>query len=1198
MDGTSNGLGKLLPKAIAAKRRRNRAASSTETTSSNDEVAPQKATSSLASRSTTGSDANSIDDSLHAAGSQGNADHQAPCESDPESVTRGCRVPPGSGCSSTSAPPPGGVSAHRWPPLSASASQPHIFPACRILVPTIVPFVVFSGAGPGSSQQLTLASSNRRPTAISPHPSQIGYLTTSSPLVQAAHKPESLASDKPSNRSARSSTRPQDSTDSFESAPSPDRSRTNLEPTKLQPKRSSSTNRLRDVFRPKKSSEKALDDGDKPDTTAHEPVHAKSDEPKSSTANSRRLSRGPKLEPLIPPQPPQTPPAEPATPLIINTPPTPTDSQPSNAAAGTRRSADVPTTGNMITQRRRTGSTAGPSKLSNITAPPLTPTPENGPVSPGNPAATFFSSMFSAVQNTANTLGATISNSALAPGAAKTKATPAKEQPEGEKHESEQDTVEVESAAPRPSSEPKEPAVKTLGMGDLSLSQLGIVDTASAAPSPMAGRFAESDTRSRSDSAPPDAHAAVAELEESASRPRSLNEAAGGERTPPTGSLYEGKTGIHRSGSIRSAIGHRRNRGSSVATHGTGPNATTISAAIAAANSSIGNPAAPGSAPKLTGFAVANKKRNRDFHALFKTVPDDDYLIEDYSCALQREILAHGRLYVSEGHLCFSSNILGWVTTLVMSFDEIVSVEKRSTALVFKNGLEISTLHTKHIFASFASRDTTYDLIIKIWKLGHPHLQSSLNGVRLEEPGGDRTEKIETASVSAVGSHSISGSDVESDDDDDVYDEDEDEEEDQDAAQSDGGAPELAEKAVQRKVSGPAAPLEASDAGASAGGSDFPGPAAHAPTDCGDAATHYDKVLGDEVIPAPLGKVYTLLFGPASAGWMGKWLSTDQKCTELQMEDKRGLSDDVRSRSYSYIKPLSGSIGPKQTKCLVTEQIEHIDLEKAVNVLISTQNPDVPSGNIFVVKTKYCLTWAENNATRVQVNCTIEWSGKSWLKAAIERGANDGQTQYCKELFASLKAAVSSRSRAGTLANGAARGKKRTRKNKSARASNLASDTEDVVKAAVKQSWGLFEPARPFLGPVVDTIGPILTGNVVYGLLVGLLVASWFGFGARQGAPQYGRDLAYANYPQRMAAYEEMWRREESELWEWLEERVGLERLGSDPSPRKRSANPRTVEERLREERMDEREVKEAIRVTEEHLDVLKSVVDGKGAGR
>lgn len=219
------------------------------------------------------------------------------------------------------------------------------------------------------------------------------------------------------------------------------------------------------------------------------------------------------------------------------------------------------------------------------------------------------------------------------------------------------------------------------------------------------------------------------------------------------------------------------------------------------------------------------------------------------------------------------------------------------------------------------------------------------------------------------------------------------------------------------------------------------------------------------------------------------------------------------------------------------------------------------------------------------------------LLGAIERGANDGQTQYCKDLFASLKSAVSSRVRASTLNGTAGKGgKKRSRKHKSALTSNPTSDVEGTAKASSKQNWGLFEPARPILSPVVDILGPILTGNVVYGLLVGLLVASWFGFGARQGAPRYTHDPAYANAPQRLAAYDEMWRREESDLWNWIEERAGLERLGTDPPLRKkRSVDPRTVEEKLREERMDERELKEAIRVTEEHLEVLKSVIGKKG---
>jgi hypothetical protein len=427
----------------------------------------------------------------------------------------------------------------------------------------------------------------------------------------------------------------------------------------------------------------------------------------------------------------------------------------------------------------------------------------------------------------------------------------------------------------------------------------------------------------------------------------------------------------------------------------------TTGATIAAAITSATNTALPTSGtlggPKLTGFAIASKKRNRDFHTFFKSVPDDDYLIEDYSCALQREILAHGRLYVSEGHLCFSSNILGWTTTLVMSFDEIVSVEKRSTALVFKNGLMISTLHAKHSFASFTSRDATYDLIVNIWKLGHPTLRSTLNGVQLEGTGGDKTEKVEAQQEALEEEpHEASGSEDETDDDEgdeEFYDEEEHDEPFSTQSTDMTAVDQDAEKPNTRKVSGMTVingtMAEASkDASPSPGGAvDFPGPPGHIPTECGDSATHYDKVLGDEIIPAPLGKVYNLVFGPASVTWMNKWLTTDQKCTDIQMEDKKGLAADNKSRTFSYIKPLNGSIGPKQTKCVVTETMDNIDLEKAVNLSVSTQNPDVPYGNLFTVKTKYCLSWAENNSTRVQINCTVEWSGKCWLKGTLSNAS-------------------------------------------------------------------------------------------------------------------------------------------------------------------------------------------------------------------
>ena len=150
------------------------------------------------------------------------------------------------------------------------------------------------------------------------------------------------------------------------------------------------------------------------------------------------------------------------------------------------------------------------------------------------------------------------------------------------------------------------------------------------------------------------------------------------------------------------------------------------------------------------------------------------------------------------------------------------------------------------------------------------------------------------------------------------------------------------------------------------------------------------------------------------------------------------------------------------------------------------------------------------------------------------------------------------------------------------------------------EDWGLFEPLRGILGPVVDIVKPLFGGNLMYGLLVGLLLASWFGvgFNNRQAGPGYNPDVAFSGRPARAVAYEELWRHAESELWDWLEERVGLHRLSEDAFPgggvRRRVMEPRAVERKVREDRMSEREVEEAIRVTEEKLQLLKSVVDRK----
>lgn len=722
------------------------------------------------------------------------------------------------------------------------------------------------------------------------------------------------------------------------------------------------------------------------------------------------------------------------TPETTVTPPTPTEHRPSPPQIFTQGLTDSPESipsrnsisstgitvspsGNMISHRRvRSASAAhGPSKLSTSIS-VLTPLEEaKTPKSGASQQTGFFSSMFSAAQNAASS----ITNTLNAP--QKRSSLPQVGSASGDGSLEDDKSLSVGALEKSKAIEEGKPtALETLGSGDLDFSHLGVdapsgevVSTADGVvvtkPSTPVDSRKNTAVYQRDEASArlEDRRAAravtmayekplestllgspgdeVIESQSTISLPR--DGALTGDHTPPTGSVIDGDIGsgtIRRTGSVRSRLG-RRHRGSSGAT-----TASTIGA-IGASAINLGIPGVNSSVPRLTGFAVASKKRNRDFHQLFRSVPEDDYLIEDYSCALQREIILAGRIYISEGHICFSSNILGWVTTLVISFDEVVAIEKESTAVVFPNAIAIQTLHARHTFRSLLSRESTYDLMVNIWKINHPSLKSSVNGTRVTNGTGDKTEKVGEGEV-----ESDSDSDVS--DEDEIYDEDEEGHHAESFFEA-GASANVSERSLPGRagltrqasgLSGNGPSTSGPNAGGDAKGgdkagspeeTDFPGPATHAATEYTNPDGQYEKVLKDELISAPLGKVYSLVFGPASGDFMTKFLVENQKSGELQFEGTtKGLTNESRVRKYSYIKPLNAPIGPKQTKCISTENLDFLDLEKAVLVTLGTQTPDVPSGNVFAVKTKYLLTWAPNNQTRFLMTCTIEWTGKSWLK--------------------------------------------------------------------------------------------------------------------------------------------------------------------------------------------------------------------------
>uniref|UniRef100_A0A9L0SKR6 GRAM domain containing 1C n=1 Tax=Equus caballus TaxID=9796 RepID=A0A9L0SKR6_HORSE len=85
------------------------------------------------------------------------------------------------------------------------------------------------------------------------------------------------------------------------------------------------------------------------------------------------------------------------------------------------------------------------------------------------------------------------------------------------------------------------------------------------------------------------------------------------------------------------------------------------------------------------------KDRNEEYKRQFTHLPDTEKLIADYACALQRDILLQGRLYLSENWLCFYSNIFRWETTISIALKNITFMTKEKTARLIPNAIQIVT---------------------------------------------------------------------------------------------------------------------------------------------------------------------------------------------------------------------------------------------------------------------------------------------------------------------------------------------------------------------------------------------------------------------------------------------------------------------------------------------------------------------------
>ncbi|SCV70451.1 BQ2448_1845 [Microbotryum intermedium] len=394
---------------------------------------------------------------------------------------------------------------------------------------------------------------------------------------------------------------------------------------------------------------------------------------------------------------------------------------------------------------------------------------------------------------------------------------------------------------------------------------------------------------------------------------------------------------------------------------------------------------------------LSPKVSNFKFHKLFASeIPDDDELIEDYRCALQKDVLVQGRLYLSEHYLAFKANILGWQTSVCIPFSEIITIEKRMTALVIPNAIEVTTLNTRHIFASFLARDAAYDLLVDLWRHNHPGEERSretkdedsasivsvaggANGnnrgddvgseISYEDEHGERKKHKFTNALAKVGSRLKSITAVN-----------------EDKSKGKTEADKIKDKAKE----------------------DMQGELGHEPTEYD--GEEFANVALDCVLPTSPQKAYELFVHDSE--FLKGFFIDDQGLNEVEIgEWESNGDDDLQKREMSYIKPLNGSIGPKQTHCNIHDKNEKVDPETYISNVTTTRTPDVPAGKDFSVRTKTVMTWSDEGGARVRVTTEVEWTKTNrMLKGIIERSCIDGQKKYHQDLEKAARAHIEAHS--------------------------------------------------------------------------------------------------------------------------------------------------------------------------------------------
>uniref|UniRef100_A0A8C6T988 GRAM domain containing 1A n=1 Tax=Neogobius melanostomus TaxID=47308 RepID=A0A8C6T988_9GOBI len=391
------------------------------------------------------------------------------------------------------------------------------------------------------------------------------------------------------------------------------------------------------------------------------------------------------------------------------------------------------------------------------------------------------------------------------------------------------------------------------------------------------------------------------------------------------------------------------------------------------------------------------KQRNEDFRKIFKKLPDTERLIVDYSCALQKDILLQGRLYLSENWLCFYSNIFRWETTITILLKDVTSLTKEKTAKLIPNAIQISTENEKHFFTSFGARDRSFMMIFRLWqnalmdKSLSPkelwHIVHQCYGTELGltsedddyvSPTTEHMNEVPSSSGSRLG-----------------------------IDQPEPSPPAFQSSAPATTIS--ITPTNSSDP-VSATSSfvsrlfDTVFTAAHCDCITGEVESFCTDLAGrrhiNAVLRVSVDKLHDLLFS-ADTHFIQHLFSqrhfTDLSVGEWQQDSSTGST----SRVLSYTIALNNPLGPK-TAPVVETQTLHKNSAKGECFVVDSEviTSGIPYQDYFYTVHRYCLTSVSKHKSRLRVSSNICYRKQPWslVKTLIEKNTWSGIEEYYRHM--------------------------------------------------------------------------------------------------------------------------------------------------------------------------------------------------------